>query len=96
MNKGQFLTILRHFVAVIALCVVMPFAASAQNAGQDGNVVSGTVIDATGYPVIGAAVLVKGTTLGAASACSFCISSAFFPKERRTCSKPPLKEWVFP
>jgi len=67
MNKGQFLTILRHFVAVIALCVVMPFAASAQNAGQDGNVVSGTVIDATGYPVIGAAVLVKGTTLGAST-----------------------------
>lgn len=67
MNKGQFLTILRHFVAVIALCVVMPFAASAQNAGQDGNVVSGTVLDATGYPVIGAAVLVKGTTQGAST-----------------------------
>lgn len=62
MNKGLFLTIVRHFVAVIALCVMMPFVASAQNAGQDGNVVSGTVLDATGYPVIGAAVLVKGTT----------------------------------
>lgn len=67
MNKGLFLTIVRHFVAVIALCVVMPFAASAQNAGQDGNVVSGTVLDATGYPVIGAAVLVKGTTQGAST-----------------------------
>ncbi len=67
MNKGLFLTIVRHFVAVIALCVMMPFVASAQNAGQDGNVVSGTVLDATGYPVIGAAVLVKGTTQGAST-----------------------------
>ena len=67
MNKGLFLTILRHFAAVVALCVIMPFVASAQNAGQDGNVVSGTVLDATGYPVIGAAVLVKGTTQGAST-----------------------------
>lgn len=31
---------------------------------EKGNAVSGTVVDVTGYPVIGAAVLVKGTTQG--------------------------------
>lgn len=65
MNKGLFLTIVRHFISVVALCLIMPFAASAQSA--EGNVVSGTVIDATGYPVIGAAVLVKGTSQGAST-----------------------------
>ena len=67
MNKGQFLTIVRHFAAAVALCVIMPFVASAQNATAEGNVVSGTVLDVTGYPVIGAAVLVKGTTQGAST-----------------------------
>ena len=65
MNKGLFLTIVRHFISVVALCLIMPFAASAQSA--EGNVVSGTVLDATGYPVIGAAVLVKGTSQGAST-----------------------------
>ena len=67
MNKSQILTILRHFVAVLALCVIMPFTASAQSTQQNENVVSGTVIDVTGYPVIGAAVLVKGTAQGAST-----------------------------
>ena len=67
MNKGQFLTIVRHFAAAVALCMIMPFVASAQNASAEGNVVSGTVLDVTGYPVIGAAVLVKGTTQGAST-----------------------------
>lgn len=67
MNKSQILTILRHFVAALALCVIVPFAASAQSTQQNENVVSGTVIDVTGYPVIGAAVLVKGTAQGAST-----------------------------
>ena len=33
----------------------------------DGNLVSGTVVDATGYPLIGVAVLIKDTTVGAST-----------------------------
>ena len=32
--------------------------------GQHGKIITGTVIDATGYPVIGANVVIKGTTNG--------------------------------
>ena len=70
MNKSLFSTSFRLFVSMVALCVVMPFSAMAQtDAAVNGanNVVSGTVVDATGYPVIGAAVLVKGTTQGAST-----------------------------
>lgn len=70
MNKSLFSTSFRLFVSIVALCVVMPFSAMAQtDAAVNGanNVVSGTVVDATGYPVIGAAVLVKGTTQGAST-----------------------------
>ena len=33
----------------------------------DGNKVSGVVVDATGYPLIGVAVLIKGTTVGSST-----------------------------
>ena len=46
-------------VLFIATLLLMPMEASAQNF-----TVSGTVTDDTGYPVIGAGVLVKGTTRG--------------------------------
>lgn len=35
--------------------------------GQSDNRISGTIIDATGFPVIGAGVLIKGTTVGAST-----------------------------
>ena len=70
MNKSLFSTSFRLFVSMVALCVVMPFSAMAQTvaaADEAGRVVSGTVVDVTGYPVVGAAVLVKGTTQGAST-----------------------------
>lgn len=43
-------------------------AQAAQDGGQAaGNIVSGTVIDSYGTPVIGAGVLIKGTTVGAST-----------------------------
>ena len=51
-------------LCLLAFCFIMPFQAYAQTEAGAGNKVSGTVIDATGWPVIGAAVLIKGTTTG--------------------------------
>ena len=50
---------------MLAAFVLMPISAMAQTAADEAErVVSGTVVDVTGYPVAGAAVLVKGTTNG--------------------------------
>ena len=35
--------------------------------GKTGNAISGTIVDETGYPVIGAGVLIQGTTTGAST-----------------------------
>lgn len=39
----------------------------APRGGQADNRISGTIMDATGFPVIGAGVLIKGTTVGAST-----------------------------
>ena len=49
-------------ILFLALFGVLSIAASAQ-----GKTVSGTVIDQTGEPIVGASVLVKGTTIGVAT-----------------------------
>ena len=64
MNKSLFSITLRLMLCLLAFCFIMPFQAYAQTEAGAGNKVSGTVIDATGWPVIGAAVLIKGTTTG--------------------------------
>ena len=48
---------------MLAAFVIMPFSAMAQTSADADRVVSGTVVDVTGYPVVGAAVLVKGGVL---------------------------------
>ena len=68
MNKSLISSSFRLIVAVLMFFVMMPVSAFSQGGGtvNDGYV-SGTVVDATGYPVIGAAVLVKGTSQGAST-----------------------------
>ena len=63
MNKSLFSTSFRLFVSMLAAFVIMPFSAMAQTTADADRVVSGTVVDVTGYPVVGAAVLVKGGVL---------------------------------
>ena len=68
MNKGLFSITLKLLVCLLTFCVVMPFSAFAQTeSGEPGDKVSGTVIDATGWPIIGAAVLIKGTNIGSST-----------------------------
>ncbi len=43
------------------------FSGTAYAQDPDGNKVSGVVVDATGYPLIGVAVLIKGTTVGSST-----------------------------
>ena len=43
------------------------FTGTAYAQDPDGNKVSGVVVDATGYPLIGVAVLIKGTTVGSST-----------------------------
>ena len=62
MNKGLFSITLKLLVFVLTVSLLVPYQALAQSVG--GDKVSGTVIDATGWPVIGAAILIKGTTTG--------------------------------
>ena len=64
MNKGLFSISFRLLVCFLAFCVIMPSAYAQTDYQTAGNKVSGTVIDGTGWPVIGAAVLIKGTTTG--------------------------------
>ena len=64
MNKGLFSIILKLLVCVLTISLLMPYQAFAQAGPDEGDKVSGTVIDATGWPVIGAAILIKGTTTG--------------------------------
>lgn len=44
--------------------VMLLFSAVLTLSAQDGNVISGTVVDESGQPVVGAGVLIKGTTVG--------------------------------
>lgn len=68
MNKGLFSFTLKCLVCLLIFCVVMPSSAYAQTgSGEPDNKVSGTVIDVTGWPIIGAAVLIKGTTIGSST-----------------------------
>lgn len=53
---------MRHFR--IILLVLMTFVASATTKAQDEIIVTGTVVDNTGEPVIGASVIQKGTSNG--------------------------------
>lgn len=63
MNKSLFSTSFRLLLSLVAAFVIMPFSAMAQTSADADRVVSGTVVDVTGYPVVGAAVLVKGGVL---------------------------------
>ncbi len=68
MNKGLFSISLKFMFCLLAFCFIMPFQVYAQTeTGELGNKVSGTVIDATGWPIIGAAVLIKGTNIGSST-----------------------------
>lgn len=53
-------------VALVAL-LLAGTANMAYAQDTDGNKVSGVVVDATGYPLIGVAVLIKGTTVGSST-----------------------------
>ena len=59
MNKSLFSTSFRLFVSMLAAFVLMPISAMAQTVADEAErVVSGTVVDVTGYPVAGSAVRV--------------------------------------
>ena len=62
MKKSLISFLLKSMLSLLAICVIVPSSVYAQTASD--NKVSGTVIDGTGWPVIGAAVLIKGTTTG--------------------------------
>ena len=53
-------------VALVAV-LLMGSANMAYAQETDGNKVSGVVVDATGYPLVGVAVLIKGTTVGSST-----------------------------
>lgn len=53
-------------VALVAV-LLAGFTGTAYAQDPDGNKVSGVVVDATGYPLIGVAVLIKGTTVGSST-----------------------------
>lgn len=53
-------------VALVAV-LLMGSADMAYAQETDGNKVSGVVVDATGYPLVGVAVLIKGTTVGSST-----------------------------
>lgn len=53
-------------VALVAV-LLMGSANMAYAQDTDGNKVSGVVVDATGYPLVGVAVLIKGTTVGSST-----------------------------
>lgn len=53
-------------VALVAV-LLMGSANMAYAQNSEGNKVSGVVVDATGYPLVGVAVLIKGTTVGSST-----------------------------
>ena len=53
-------------VALVAV-LLMGSANMAYAQDTEGNKVSGVVVDATGYPLAGVAVLIKGTTVGSST-----------------------------
>ena len=53
-------------VALVAV-LLMGSADMAYAQDTEGSKVSGVVVDATGYPLVGVAVLIKGTTVGSST-----------------------------
>ncbi len=63
------ISLISRMTGLVALVAVL-LAGTANMAyaqDTDGNKVSGVVVDATGYPLIGVAVLIKGTTVGSST-----------------------------
>ena len=63
------ISLLSRMTGLVALVAVL-LAGTANMAyaqDTDGNKVSGVVVDATGYPLVGVAVLIKGTTVGSST-----------------------------
>ena len=58
-----------RMTGLVALVAVLLMGAANMAYAQDteGNKVSGVVVDATGYPLAGVAVLIKGTTVGSST-----------------------------
>ena len=52
---------------VVLGCLLLSLGVTSFAQGGKGITVTGTVLDSDGLPVIGAAVTIKGTTLGAAA-----------------------------
>ena len=68
--KISLLSRITGLVALIGMFLLSSTAAWAQTSADSqpaGNTVSGVVVDATGYPLIGVAVLIKGTTVGSST-----------------------------
>ena len=62
-------SLLSRMTGLLTLVAVLlaGFTGTAYAQDPDGNKVSGVVVDATGYPLIGVAVLIKGTTVGSST-----------------------------
>ncbi len=70
LKKKQAVLLSSAALSVLACSVPQAYAADPQSAGQSTQAVSqirGTVTDANGEPLIGATVLVKGTSKGTAT-----------------------------
>lgn len=68
--KISLLSRITGLVALIGMFLLSSTAAWAQTSADSqpaGNTVSGVVVDATGYPLIGVAILIKGTTVGSST-----------------------------
>ena len=63
------ISLISRMTGLVALVAVLlaGFTGTAYAQDPDGNKVSGVVVDATGYPLIGVAVLIKGTTVGSST-----------------------------
>ena len=63
------ISLLSRMTGLLTLVAVLlaGFTGTAYAQDPDGNKVSGVVVDATGYPLIGVAVLIKGTTVGSST-----------------------------
>jgi hypothetical protein len=63
------ISLFSRMTGLVALVAVLlaGFTGTAYAQDPDGNKVSGVVVDATGYPLIGVAVLIKGTTVGSST-----------------------------
>lgn len=63
------ISLFSRMTGLVALVAVLLMSSAEMASAQDteGSKVSGVVVDATGYPLVGVAVLIKGTTVGSST-----------------------------